>query len=140
MTLPTIEFARQRAYPPRVSAFTEPYWNALSDGRLITTFCTRCNKPTFVPKPMCPHCWHDEMRWADLCTTGTLYSWTRVYSAPSAFVEEAPFTLGIVDLDIGLRLACRLHGTEQREIAPGMPVRMAVLRYLDGPMLAALPG
>lgn len=139
MSLTTIAVPRARAYPPRVSAFTEPYWKALADGHLITTFCTRCGKPTFAPKPVCPHCWCDEMRWADLCTTGTLYSWTRVYAAPRAFVEEAPFTLGIIDLDVGLRLACRLHVTEHQDIVPGMPFNLAALSYLDGPMLVAMP-
>ncbi|MGI4812582.1 MAG: Zn-ribbon domain-containing OB-fold protein [Janthinobacterium lividum] len=137
MNLPIIEVARKRAYPPRVSAFTQPFWDALSQGRFITTVCTRCGKPAFVPKPICPHCWCDKVEWQDLSTHGVLYSWTRVHAAPAAFVEEAPFPVGIIDLDINLRLACRLVESGKGEFVPGKPMEMVVLKYQDGPMFAA---
>jgi uncharacterized OB-fold protein len=139
MSLTMIKVPRKRSYPPRVSAFTEPFWKALAERRLITTFCTRCGKPSFVPKPICPHCWSDAVEWEDLVTRGELYSWTRVHAAPSAFIEEAPFALGIIDLEIGLRLACRLYEADQCDFVPGMPMDLVVLMHLDGPLLAAAP-
>lgn len=139
MNLDAIAVARQRSYSPRVSAFTKPFWEGLRARRWKTTCCEACGKFTFPPKPVCPHCWSEKMEWKALSTTGVLYSWTRIHFAPSAFVEEAPFAVGIVDLDVGLRLAARLVDVRGREFRPGIPVEMVVMQYEDGPLFAARP-
>ena len=90
MTLEMIPVGRTRAYPPRVSAFTQPFWEGLRAGRWQSTCCEACGKSTFPPKPVCPHCWSDRMAWKDLAARGTLYSWTRIHSAPKVFVDEGP--------------------------------------------------
>ena len=72
MTLDLIPVARKRAYPPRVSAFTQPFWEGLSAGKWQSTCCQDCGKFTFPPKPVCPHCWGDRMAWKELTSRGTL--------------------------------------------------------------------
>jgi hypothetical protein len=139
MTLESIDVARARAYPPRVSAFTQPFWEGLKAGRWQTTCCDACGKHTFPPKPVCPHCWSERMAWKDLAARGTLYSWTRIHSAPKVFVDEAPYAVCVVDLDGGLRIATRLVEREGKEFRCGMPVELVVLQYQDGPMLASRP-
>jgi uncharacterized OB-fold protein len=139
MTLPIIPVARARAYPPRVSAFTKVFWEGLADGQWQTTRCEACGKFTFPPKKICPHCWSDRMRWAELDDHGVLYSWTRVHAAPQAFADETPYALGIVDLDIGLRIATRLVEMEGVALVPGITMRVVVLKYEDGPLLACRP-
>jgi uncharacterized OB-fold protein len=127
------------AYPPRVSAFTQPFWVGLGQGRWQTTCCEACGRQTFPPRPVCPHCWSDKMRWTPLSARGTLYSWTRIHAAPAVFAAEAPYAVGIVDLDAGIRLACRLLDANHAKWTPGMAVEMAVLQYEDGPLFAARP-
>ncbi len=41
---------------------------------------------------------------------GTVYTDTVVFSAPEAFVNDAPYQLAIIDLDEGGRLTVRIHG------------------------------
>lgn len=139
MTLDSISVARKRAYPPRVSAFTQPFWQGLAQGKWQSTCCEACGKFTFPPKPVCPHCWSDRMRWADLDMRGTLYSWTRIHAAPKVFVDEAPYAVCVVDLDIGLRIATRLIEREGVEFKPGIPMEIVVLQYEDGPLFASRP-
>ena len=139
MTLESINVARTRAYPPRVSAFTQPFWEGLKAGRWQTTCCEACGKHTFPPKPVCPHCWSQRMAWKDLGARGALYSWTRIHSAPKVFVDEAPYAVCVVDLDVGLRIATRLVERDGKEFRCGMPVELVVLQYEDGPMLASRP-
>ncbi|WP_211234522.1 Zn-ribbon domain-containing OB-fold protein [Solimonas soli] len=133
-----IDVDRVRSYPPRTSEFTQPFWEALAAGRLQTTRCAACGALSFPPKPVCPHCWHGEVRWTPLQPLGRLYSWTRVHAGPEMFAAELPYEVGIVDLDAGLRLALRLVAVPGREFAPDMPVRLVVLRFRDGPLLAAM--
>jgi hypothetical protein len=139
MTLESIPVARRRSYPPRVSKFTEPFWGGLAKGKWQTTCCEACGKFTFPPKPICPHCWSDRMQWKDLGTRGTLYSWTRVHATPRVFTEEAPYTVCVVDLDMGLRIATRMIGQDGVEFRCGMPMELVVLQFEDGPLFASRP-
>jgi uncharacterized OB-fold protein len=41
---------------------------------------------------------------------GTVYTDTVVFSAPEAFVADAPYQIAIVDLDAGGRLTVRIEG------------------------------
>jgi uncharacterized OB-fold protein len=139
MILESILVARKRAYPPRVSVFTQPFWEGLAHGKWQSTSCEACGKFTFPPKPICPHCWSDAMKWKDLSKRGTLYSWTRVHAAPQAFADEVPYTLCVVDLDIGLRIATRLINPENVEFRPNIPMEVVVLEYQDGLLFASRP-
>jgi uncharacterized OB-fold protein len=61
---------------------------------------------------------------------GTVYSETVIWMAPTAFVEEAPYQLAIVDLDAGGRKTARIQGkrasigerVELVEVRNGVPV------------------
>ena len=136
-SLPIVKAQGRRSYPPRVSAFTRSFWDGLAEGRWQTTCCQDCGRQTFPPKPVCPHCWGTHIEWTPLSQRGTLYSWTRIHAAPTAFAGEVPYAVGIVDLDSGLRLACRL--VDGTDLKPGMAVEMTVLQYEDGPLFAARP-
>lgn len=137
--LPQVPVAGERSYPPRLSVFTQVFWDGLRQGRWQTTCCEDCGRHTFPPRPVCPHCWSPRVAWRPLGAKGTLYSWTRIHAAPTAFTKETPYAVGIVDLADGLRLACRLVETEIAPLAVGQPVEMIVLQYEDGPLFAARP-
>lgn len=136
MTLESISVARKRSYPPRMSAFTQPFWDGLGRGQWQTTCCDACGKFTFAPKPICPHCWSDKMQWKSLSQRGTLYSWTRTHVAPRVLTDEAPYAVCVVDLDIDLRIATRLIEREGVQLSCGIPVELVVLQCQDGPFVA----
>lgn len=136
--LPEIRLPGPRPFPPRESAFTRPFWQALADGRWVGTRCPACGRVGFPPRPHCRACWHREVRWVDLPTRGRLYSFTRVHVVPGAFQSQAPYAIGIVDLDGGPRLMARLVG-EVSAADLDAPVHLVVLRYDDGPLFGARP-
>lgn len=135
----TVRINAPRSYPPRVSKFTQTFWSALGEGRWTTTQCAACEKLTFPPKAICPHCWGTEVRWVDLSTRGTIYSRTRIHAAPAVFAHEAPYSVGIVDLDCGIRLACKLLDPDGSEARIGSHVEIVRLQYDDGDFFAARP-
>lgn len=137
--LPLVPAKGRRSYPPRVSSFTRRFWEALGSGRWQTTRCEDCSRQTFPPKPVCPHCWSTRVGWGELSSRGRLYSWTRIHAAPTAFAGESPYAVGIVDLDSGIRLACRLHPGDGVAWQADMAVEMMVLQFEDGPLFAARP-
>jgi uncharacterized protein len=127
-----------RAYPPRVTPFTRTFWDALRDGRLCTTRCDACHLHTFPPKAFCPHCWSRKVSWTDLSGRGTLYSCTTVHAAPAAFRQQAPYRVGIVDLEEGPRIAVGIWG--DAPVTLDGAVEIVVLNHSDGPLFAARPG
>ena len=136
MTMAIRHIAHPRRYPPRVTEFTQQFWNALAQGRFLVTRCTRCEHRSFPPKPICPVCWAGDVIWSEVDTTGRLYSWTRVHAGPAIFDPDLPYAIGIVDLDIGVRLASPLVGNAIAWQC-GMAVELVTCIYEDGPFYAA---
>jgi uncharacterized protein len=135
LALQTID--HPRAFPPRMTEFSQRFWSFLATGRFETTRCDDCERLTFPPKPFCPHCWSKKMAWVPLGGRGILYSQTMVHAAPAVFREEVPYRVGIVDLDEGLRIATRVLADV--EPALDVAVEIVVLNYRDGPLFAARP-
>ena len=137
MTLASLAIDRARVFPPRMTEFTQRFWQCLSAGRFETTRCDDCERLTFPPQPFCPHCWSKGIAWVALSGRGRLYSQTVVHAAPLVFQDEVPYRVGIVDLDEGLRIATRVMA----DIAPVLDtaVEIVVVNYSDGPLFAARP-
>lgn len=136
VTLAVMRRPGARPFPPRVSTFTRPFWDALAAGCLISTRCRQCSRISFPPKPLCRSCWSEDIDWIDLRPSGTLYSFTRVHVVPRAFLADALYDIGIVDLADGVRLMCRLLDVDA-DTAIGGAVRMVSVVYDDGPLFAA---
>jgi uncharacterized protein len=125
-----------RPFAPRVSGFTQPFWRGLDEGRLLSTGCKTCGHQSFPPRNLCRACWGTALEWVELSANGQLYSFTRIHVAPQAFSADAPYAIGIIDLEGGPRLMCRLIG-EIRPEHMGASMSMLVLRYDDGPLFGA---
>jgi uncharacterized OB-fold protein len=134
--LQTVGREGKRPYPPRRSAFTGTFWDNLAQGRFTTTRCADCSKMTFPPKPFCPHCWSQKVDWADLKPSGKVYSYTVIHAVPSTFAADAPYTVAIVDLDDGIRIATRLLDRGGQHVID-QPVEIVHVVYDDGPLFAA---
>ena len=60
-----------------------------------------------------------------LSSTGTLWGWTAVHTAPPGYEGPVPFGFGVVELPEGLRVITRLETTDVDALRFGMPVRAA---------------
>ena len=136
MTLARVSMPGARPFAPRVSAFSRRFWEGLREGRLLSTRCAQCGVVSFPPRNLCRACWATDVPWIELASLGTLYSFTRVHVAPGAFRGDTPYAIGIVDLDDGPRLMCRMIGEVGTQHLD-QPVQMLVLDYDDGPLFGA---
>lgn len=140
MTMESFPAPFPLAYPPRITAFTRPFWDGLNDGIFQTTRCRACRHLTFPPKPICPKCWADTVDWEAVAGTGRLYSWTRIHAGPAVFAPELPYPVGVVDLDSGIRIACRLWSVDgDADWQCDMAVRLAVHQAPNGAIFVATP-
>lgn len=136
MSLAMIDMQGDRPLAPRVTQFTARFWGALAEGRFLATCCKACDRASFPPQAHCPVCLGRDIEWVELSGRGRLYSATRVHAGPARFAAELPYSVGIVDLDDGVRLVTRLLGDGGPEHLD-QPVQLVVTRYRDGPLFAA---
>lgn len=135
--IPTVEIDRPHPYPPRRTPFTATFWDALAEGRFLSTTSGETGQPVFPPRDFDPVTWSRDVEWVELTGRGKLYSVTSIHAAPEAFKEFAPYQVAIVDLDEGLRLATAFLGPVDTPL--DSPVEIVALRYTDDLAFAARP-
>lgn len=69
---------------------------------------------------------------------GTLYARTRIHVVPEAYIDSAPLNVGIVDLDMGVRLVCWLVEGADR-LPPDAATELVALRFANGCLIGARP-
>ncbi len=110
---------------PAPNVETAPFWAATREHRLTVQHCLECGQPRFYPRTLCPKCGSDQVEWRDCSGTGTVYSYTVVYRAPSeAFATDVPYVVAIVALDEGPHLMTNVVGCAPEQVRIGMPVRV----------------
>lgn len=121
---------------PVLDSDSTPFWEGLKRNELWIQHCDECEKYIFYPRSICPHCFSADVSYVKAAGTGVIYSYTVVHRAFGPFAAEAPFVVGLVDLDEGVRMMARIRGPRE-EIAIGERVRVAFLRLDDGLTLPA---
>ncbi len=93
--------------------------------------CQDCGFQTFPPRADCPECMSGSFQFKEYSGKGTLYSYSRIDAPPTGFEDEAPYTIGLVELAEGGRaLACIGDTIGAEEIEIGMEVQL-VPRLLE---------
>lgn len=94
--------------------------------------CVDCGAVIAPPSGSCYVCGSVNMEWTTVKGTGKLVSFTVIHIAPDEFQAEAPYYVGIVDLDEGTRITCRLKGFDPNNPA-SVPIGSSlVLDYEHG--------
>jgi uncharacterized protein len=107
-------------HPTPVSA---PYWDGAASGKLMLQRCTACATVRHYPRLYCSQCYSSDVAWIEASKRGTVHSWTVTHHAfHPAFADELPYTLVTVDLEEGVRVLGRYHGTQPLKL--GLPVRL----------------
>ncbi|WP_226480578.1 Zn-ribbon domain-containing OB-fold protein [Natrinema amylolyticum] len=113
-----------------MDAASDPFWDALEDGRFSLPSCRDCGEPFFPPAPVCPRCHARDVEWIESDAEGTLYAVTRQHrTAPGI---PSPLVLGVVELDEGPRLLARVQA-EYGDLEIGTRLRLEPCEY-EGPV------
>ncbi len=113
--------ARTRFDLPTPDEFTQPWWDAAAERRLVISRCATCDEAHYYPRPFCPRCGGDEVSWEDASGRATLYTWSIVYQNDlPPFNEKVPYVAAVVDLEEGPRMMTNVVGCEFDDLAAGM--------------------
>ena len=103
---------------------TREFWDALREGRFITTKCSKCGNVSFPPQADCPKCMGGELTWVDLGREAKLVTYTQVQVAPASFAGVGPYIIAIGELHEGLKVLAWLEGADLAGAKPGMKLRI----------------
>jgi uncharacterized OB-fold protein len=90
------------------SEATQPFWAGLAAGELRLPRCIDCNRLFFYPRRCCPYCWSQNLTWERSSGRGRVYAATVVH-VPFDPDVQVPMSVALVDLDEGVRVACRFE-------------------------------
>jgi len=103
---------------------TSRFWEALGEGRFVTTKCADCGKVTFPPQADCPSCMGSNSQWVDLGTEAELLTFTFVQVTPTSFVDHDPYVVAIGRLKDGLNVLAWVEGGDPAKLKPGARLRV----------------
>jgi uncharacterized protein len=110
---------------PEANTWTEPFWKAAREEKLVIQRCVDCRKNIFYPRLVCPFCFSNNIEWIETSGKGTVYSYTIVENnAPSAFLGDMPFVIAIVRLDEGVQMLSNIVGCDPGQVHCDMPVEV----------------
>lgn len=105
-------------------------------GSVEAAKCQNCGKLSYPTHFYCPSCGGAKFEGVPIEGEGTLLTWTRVYALPLDYTDLY-ITLGMVEMDMGVRATARLDINEPKI---GARVRASVgkVRETDGKDITGL--
>jgi len=101
--------------------------------RLEAARCTKCEKVFFPPRLVCSKCGSRDFTPVAMKRTGKVVTYTVIRTPSDEFSGEAPFAVGIIQIDDGARLTTQIADVDFDELKIGMPVRLEFRRqYAEG--------
>lgn len=113
-----------RAVLPQPTAASAPFWEACDREELILPVCEECGEVFFYPRIHCPCCASRNLGWRQASGRGRIFSYTHVALSfhGEEWESQLPYTVVLVDLDEGPRMASRLIGPDRDGVRSGDPV------------------
>ncbi len=99
--------------------------------RLEAARCTGCGKIFFPPRLICEKCKGRQFEPLNLRRTGKVVTHTIIRTPSDEFAGQAPFAVGIIEMDDGPRLTAQIVEVDFEELRIGLPVRMEFRRLFS---------
>ena len=99
--------------------------------RLEAARCTKCNKVFFPPRLICNKCQSREFERFNMKRTGKVLTHTVIRTPGDAFSGQAPFAVGIIEMDDGARVTTEIADVDFDELKIGMPVKLEFRRHFS---------
>lgn len=109
------------------NAWTQPFWDAAAQHRLVVAQCRTCGTCRMPPTPFCPACQSQQIDWKTLTGLGEVYAYTIVDRAIlPGMADHLPYVPAVITLEGGggVRLISNVVDVELAELAIGMPVQV----------------
>jgi len=102
----------------------EQFYKFASERKLMAAKCKKCGTMLLPPRPMCTKCFSSDLEWVELENEGKLLTYTVIHVSPKQFESFVPYSVGIVELEDGLKLPGMIRGVEPEKISVGMDLKV----------------
>jgi len=102
----------------------EQFYKNIGQKRLMGGKCRKCGKIHLPPRPLCDKCFSTEFEWVELPKTGRLLTYTIIHVAPTYFQNMAPYAVGIVQLENGVKIPGMIKDVPHDKIKVGMSLKI----------------
>ncbi len=107
---------------PSTVGTSAPLWQAAAGARLVLPYCAGCARHHWPVRARCPHC-RGRVAWREASGRGRIVAFSIVRrSVHAELAHEAPYVVGFVELDAGVRLFANIVGAIPERLHPGMRV------------------
>lgn len=101
------------------------YWREIPQRyRLEANKCKDCDIIFFPPRLVCPECKKSDLVKTKLAERGKILSYTIIRVPPHQFVDQAPYTVGIVELDDGVKITGQIVDCDFKDLKIGKRVKI----------------
>jgi uncharacterized protein len=110
---------------PTPDDVSRPFWDAVSQRRLVVQRCVACGYFNHPPRNVCDACLAQELRFEPVSGRGRIHTFTLMHQRDvPGFEEEAPFINLVVELDEQpmLLMVSNLPMSERERVRIGAPV------------------
>jgi uncharacterized OB-fold protein len=111
----------------------DQFYKFLSQSKLMAAKCQKCGKIHLPPRPICDNCYSQEFTWTEVSGKGKLLTYTVIHVAPAQFQALAPYMVGIIQLDSGLKLPGMISGVSESQVKVGMELAIDFNACASGP-------
>ncbi len=110
------------------------YWREIPQRyRLEANKCKSCGGIYFPPRLICPECKKRELEPTKLAEKGKILSFTIIRVPPHQFVDQAPYAVGVIELDDGVKLTGQIVDCDFEDMKVGQRVRIEFRKiFQDG--------
>jgi len=109
---------------PQFRSFSEPFWQATKDRKLIIQYDRDVGKYQWYPRATSRFTGkHSALEWREVKGEGEVYSFTIVRRARPPFRGQEPFFLAVVELPEGVQIMGNTVGITKEDMKIGLKVR-----------------
>ncbi|MFC4276194.1 Zn-ribbon domain-containing OB-fold protein [Achromobacter aloeverae] len=105
---------------------TRPFWDGISQGRLVLQYCTAAGRFQHYPKPVSAYSGRRTLEWREVSGKGAIYAATVVRIAGPGVEGRIPLCVATVELDEGVRIIANVLNCAPADLAVGKRVRLAI--------------
>ncbi|MFB0564088.1 MAG: Zn-ribbon domain-containing OB-fold protein [Candidatus Aminicenantaceae bacterium] len=101
------------------------YWREIPHRyRLEAGRCKKCGYVAFPPRLVCPRCKNREFESVKLKDEGEIVSYTIIRVPPEQFTDQAPYVIGIIELDSEVKILAQIVDCDFDDLAIGKKAKI----------------
>ncbi len=85
----------------------------------ISSFCPNCQKTYFPKRGFCLQCGEGDLKDLKISNPGKLISFSVIRNAPTGFEGQAPYVVGIIELDPKIRVTAQIVNVDLKKLKIG---------------------